>query len=177
MEKVAARAGTNKAVLYRRWEDKSKLVITALRRYMPQNTNEIPNTGNLRDDLVNYLLGLVKPLKSIGVHTISGFLADPRVGGSLISSSLPHIIELRSKGKLTTALTAILKNAELRGEVRFEKLTPRIISLPLDLVRYELITMQAPISDEAIIEIVDDIFMPIIQFNNQLAENNCNKGR
>lgn len=66
------------------------------------------------------------------------------------------------------AMTAILKNAEIRGEVCLERLTARMISLPLDLLRYELITMQEPISDEVITEIVDDIFMPVVRSNNQL---------
>lgn len=78
-------------------------------------------------------------------------------------ASMPQIIERRSEGRLTEAMTAILKNAELRGEIRFEKLTPRIISLPLDLLQYELITKLEPVSDEAIAEIVDDIFMPLIR--------------
>jgi hypothetical protein len=61
-----------------------------------------------------------------------------------------------------SAMTAVLKNAELRGEIRLEKLTPRLISLPLNLLQYELITKLEPISDEAIAEIVDDIFLPLV---------------
>ena len=72
------------------------------------------------------------------------------------------MIERRSENKLTAAMEAILKNAELRGEVSLEKLTPRIISLPLDLLQYEMITKLKPVSDEAIAEIVDNIFIPLI---------------
>jgi hypothetical protein len=42
-------------------------------------------------------------------------------------------------------------------------MNPRIISLPLDLFRYEMITTLAPISDETIHAIVDDIFMPLVR--------------
>ncbi|MBW7571881.1 TetR/AcrR family transcriptional regulator [Caproiciproducens faecalis] len=174
MESVATRAGTNKAVLYRRWGNKSELVIAALHKYVPKITDEIPNTGNLRDDVVTYLRGLTAPLKSIGAQTMRGLMTEPLVGGSLIAS-LPQVIQPRSESKLMVAMTAILKNAEIRGEVCFEKLSARIISLPLDLLRYELITMQEPISDEAITEIVDDIFMPVVRSNNQSAENNDNE--
>lgn len=72
------------------------------------------------------------------------------------------MIERRSENKISAALTAILKNAELRGEIRIEKLTPRIISLPWDLLLNELITKQESISDEVITEIVDDIFLPLV---------------
>ena len=54
------------------------------------------------------------------------------------------------------------KNAELRGEVRPERLTPWIISLPWKLLRNEIITKQE-VFDTAIVEIVDDIFLPLIR--------------
>lgn len=167
MESVAKRAGTNKAVLYRRWDNKLELVIAALHKYVPKITDEIPNTGNLRDDVVTYLQQLTAPLKSIGAQTIRGLMTEPHVGGSLIAY-LPQVIQPRTESKLMVAMTAILKNAEIRGEVCLERLTARMISLPLDLLRYELITMQEPISDEVITEIVDDIFMPVVRSNNPL---------
>lgn len=161
MESVAARAGTNKAVLYRRWANKSVLVIAALRKHLPRITNEIPNTGDLRSDVYAYLHGLAEPMKSIGAQTIRGLMMEPQVR-NMIVTAMPQIIERRSENKLTAAVRAILKNAELRGEVRLEKLTPRIISLPLDLLEYELITRQE-VSDTTITEIVDDIFIPLIR--------------
>jgi AcrR family transcriptional regulator len=161
MEGVAARAETSKAVIYRRWPNKSELVIAALRKYLPNSPNEIPNTGNLREDVFSYMLGLAKPLQKIGAQTIKGLMVE-HFGNTLIAS-MPQVLQPKSESKLTTAMTTILKNAELRGEVRLENLTTRIISLPLDLLRYELLTRQEPISDKAIEEIVDDIFLPLIQ--------------
>ncbi len=168
MESVATRAGTNKAVLYRRWSNKSELVIAALHKYLPKFTNDIPNTGNLRNDVYAYLHGITKPLKSIGSQTIRGLMMEPRVLNNIIAS-MPKISQSRFEGKMTADMTAILKNAELRGEALLEKLTVRIISLPWDLLRYELIINQE-VSDTTIAEIVDDIFMPLIQFNNKSAD-------
>lgn len=164
MESAAARAGTNKAVLYRRWANKSELVIAAIRNYLPQIvTNEIPNTGNLRDDMYTYLHMRVEPLKTVGVQTIRGLMMEPQVWRTIVAS-IPQIIQQRSENKenkIMTAITAIIKNAEHRGEVCLERLSPRIISLPIDLLQYEVITKQE-ITDTAITEIVDDIFMPLI---------------
>lgn len=168
MESVAIRAGTNKAVLYRRWTNKSDLVIAALRKYLPRITNEIPNTGNLRGDLYAYLLGLAEPLRSLGPQTIRGLMMEPLVLNTIMAS-MPYLIKPRSESKMMVAITAILKNAELRGEARLEKLTPRIISLPWDLLRFELVTKQE-VSDATIAEIVDDIFLPLVQLNNHLAD-------
>lgn len=161
MESVATRAGTNKSVLYRRWSDKSELVIAAMHKNLPKITDEIPNTGNLRNDVYAYLQARIEPLKVVGTETIRGIIMEPVVWRRIIAS-IPQIIEQRSENKLTAAMAAILKNAELRGEIHLEKLTPRIISLPLDLLQYEVITKMQPVSDEAIVEIVDDIFMPLV---------------
>lgn len=160
MEGVAARAETNKAVLYRRWSNKSELVIDVLHKYLQNSSNEIPNTGNLRNDVFSFLLELIQPLKKIGNQAILELIAEHI--GSTIISSIPHLIQPGAENKLTAAITAILKNAELRGEISLEKLNMRIISLPVDLVRYELLTRKEPISDEVIEEIVDTIFIPLV---------------
>lgn len=160
MESVAARARTNKAVLYRRWPNKSKLVITALHKYVPHVPHEIPNTGDLRNDVYTYLWRLVEPLKRIGASTIRGLMTEQSCGGFLASA--PQIIRPGPEDKLTASIIEILKNAQLRGEIKIENLNTRIISLPVDLVRYELLTQLEPISEEVIAEIVDDIFLPLV---------------
>ena len=160
MEKVADRAGTNKAVLYRRWANKSELVIAALHKILPKFTGEIPNTGNLRDDVYAYLQERIEPLKAIGAQTIRGLMMEPLIWRH-IAAAMPQFAQRRSENKLTAAMTAIMKNAEKRGEIHLEKLSPRIISLPVDLLQYDLVTKQE-INDTTITEIVDDIFMPLI---------------
>ena len=160
MESVATRAGTNKSVLYRRWADKSELVMAALHRHLPKIIDDIPNTGNLSSDMYAYLHVRIEPIRAIGAETIKGLMMEPLVWRMIISS-LPHMLERRSENKMTV-MKAILKNAELRGEVRLETLSPRIISLPWDLLISEMITKQGPVSDDVIAEIVDDIFLPLI---------------
>jgi len=160
MENVAARARTNKAVLYRRWPNKSKLVIAALHKFIPHIPHEVPNTGDLRNDVYTYLRRLVEPLKKIGTSTIRSLMAEQLTAGFL--ASVPQIIRTGPEDILTAPMVEILKNAELRGEVKIEKLNIRVISLPVDLVRYELLARLEAISDEVIAEIVDDIFLPLI---------------
>lgn len=162
MESVATRAGTNKAVLYRRWANKSILVMAVLHRYLPKIPNEVPDTGDLRTDLYTYLHERTVPFKTIGImQIIHGLMLEPLIWRNIVAA-MPQIVQRRSENKLIAAMTAILKNAEKRGEIRLEKLTPRIISLPIDLLQCEVVTKQE-ISDEAITEIVDDIFMPLIR--------------
>jgi AcrR family transcriptional regulator len=162
MEGVAARAKTNKAVIYRRYSTKVHLVAAVIKKYMiPLIPKEAPDTGNLRNDVFAYLHGLAKPLQMVGAETIHGLLAE-HFNKELIAS-LPVIRRREPESELTKRMLTILKNAEKRGEVKLEKIKPRIISLPFDLFRYELLITQEPITEETLIEIVDDIFMPLVR--------------
>ncbi|MBP2133285.1 AcrR family transcriptional regulator [Methanomicrobium sp. W14] len=160
MEAVAKRAKTNKAAVYRRWPGKTKLVIAVLRKYAPKIPDEVPDTGDLRSDLLILLKNAVKPLQAIGAETIHGLLAENF--GHEVILSFPRVKNLRNTGKFNSAMVAILKNAELRGEINLEKISPRVISLPFDLLRYEILLTQEPISDETVAEIIDDIFLPLL---------------
>lgn len=165
MEGVAARAKTNKAVVYRRWANKPTLILSVLHKFVPPLPllpKEVPDTGDLRNDVFFFLHGIAKPLQIIGAETIHGLIVD---FGKDKLISIPQIIPPKEEDKLITAMTTILKNAEMRGEVKLEKISLRIISLPLDLLRYELLTTHEPVSDKIIHEIVDDIFMPLIRRN------------
>lgn len=161
MESVASRAGTNKAVLYRRWANKYELVIAALHRHLPRITTETPDTGDLRSDVYTYLHGLTEPMRLVGAQTIRGLMAEPQVWQRLIAA-IPQIAQRRAQSKFMTAMTAMLKNAEHRGEVCLEKIPSRVISLPLDLLQFEVVIKQSPVSDATIAEIVDNLFMPLI---------------
>lgn len=162
MDGVAARAKTSKAVIYRRWAKKTDLVIAAIRKFiLPQNTFEEPDTGSLRDDVFAYLKGIVKPLQAIGAETIQGLVAE-YLDKDFISS-IPQIVRRGPESKLSASMITILKHAEAREELKLEKISPRIISLPADLLRFEIITTYEPVSDEVISELVDDIFMPLIR--------------
>jgi AcrR family transcriptional regulator len=161
MEGVAARAKTNKAVLYRRWPNKAKLVSAAILKYLPRPSYDVPDTGDLRTDVFTFLQGIAQPLQTIGAQTIRGLMIE-LLDTDLIAS-IPQIMRRGTEGKLTTAMLTMLKNAEARGEVSLEKISARIISLPLDLFRYEILITHEPISDKEIVEIVDDIFMPLVQ--------------
>jgi hypothetical protein len=59
-------------------------------------------------------------------------------------------------------MQTILTRAVDRGEIAAARLTPRIVSLPTDLARHEILMTFEPLTDEAINEIVDEIFLPLV---------------
>jgi hypothetical protein len=56
-------------------------------------------------------------------------------------------------------MAAIIHRAVERGEIDPGRLSPRIASLPLDLVRRDPIMNRAPVPDETLVEIVDRLFL------------------
>lgn len=59
-----------------------------------------------------------------------------------------------------------------RGEVDPDRLTPRIRSLPMDLLRGEVLKTLQPMRDKGIDEIVDTIVLPLVR-SVEAAEDEC----
>jgi hypothetical protein len=59
-------------------------------------------------------------------------------------------------------MATILKRAAGRGEAR-DDIPPRVATLPIDLLRHELFRSLAPPSERAMTEIVDEVFLPLVQ--------------
>jgi AcrR family transcriptional regulator len=161
MEAVAKRAKTNKAAVYRRWPSKARLVTATLQKHLPRPIEKIPDTGSLRGDMLALLHEIVKLMQIVGAETVHGLMTE--LLGQKLLSALSQVKRSGGFEKWDAAMRQILKNAEARGEVNnVEKISPRVLSLPADLLRYELLTTLEPLSDETVAEIVDDIFLPLV---------------
>ncbi|MBB6731579.1 TetR/AcrR family transcriptional regulator [Cohnella zeiphila] len=154
IEGVADRARTSKTVIYRRWPNRAELVRAAVLFRSPYFEGEkIPDTGELRGDCLSLLRQ--HPFKEVKPDIVRGLLAD--------LDGLPLARFINHQGKERGfAIKTILKRAEQRGEIQTAELHPRIIALPTDLLRQEVILTHEPIPDETIVEIVDVIFLPLV---------------
>ncbi len=65
-------------------------------------------------------------------------------------------------GEGGTALDAVLDRAAARGEIDPATLTPRVRSVTSDLFRHDLMMNLKPLSDQEIIAIIDEIFLPLV---------------
>jgi AcrR family transcriptional regulator len=150
MEGVAARAGTGKAVLYRRWPRRAELVLAAMRHHVGSITSDIPDTGDLREDVLIVLRQIRDRAQQIGPDIIHGLRME--------SQDLPpEALEITPAVMMT-----LLTRAAERGDVRLEKVTPLIASLPGILIRHELFLFNATVSEAYLTEIVDDVFLPLV---------------
>jgi AcrR family transcriptional regulator len=158
MEGVAARAGTSRAVLYRRWPNRPELAVAAIRQHTRLAAADIPDTGTLRGDVLA-LLRHVSALAGEIAGVVSFLIAD-HFNETGMSAA---VLRERTLAGEPTAMQIVLDRAVARGEIDPDRLSPRIASLPLDLVRHDLIMNRSPVPDPALIEIVDRIFLPLLR--------------
>jgi AcrR family transcriptional regulator len=157
IEAVADRAGTSRAVLYRRWRSRPDLVIAAMRRHRPLLSGEIPDTGSLRGDVLALLHRMSGRVAEIGPETVYGLLGDYLSDAELFARSQVQVLHMSAE-----VMETILKRAAGRGEARAD-VQRRIATLPTDLFRNELFRSRTPPSEGALAEIVDDVFLPLVR--------------
>lgn len=157
MEAVADRAGTSRAVLYRRWRNRTELVLAATRRHRPRLSGDVPDTGSLRGDVVAVLTRASDRLAEDDLENVYGLLSEYFADPELFTRVQDQVFPIGA-GVMAT----ILKHAEERGEVR-QGVSPRVATLPIDLLRHELFRTRTPPSKQVIAEIVDDVFLPLVQ--------------
>jgi AcrR family transcriptional regulator len=154
MDGVAERSGTSKAVLYRRWANRAEIVLAAIRERVPLPLEEVPDYGNLRDDVCGVLRSMNQNNIEVMMTAFYGLVTD--IG------AMPLASLIFPEGRNNRTMTIVLQRAVDRGEVPAEAVTPRMLTLPADLSRHELILYNRPMSEQTIAEIVDEVYLPLV---------------
>lgn len=157
VDRVASRAGTSKAVLYRRWPCKQDLARAAIEHMIRQDPVSVPDTGSLREDVIAFLTESNR--RRVGVATI--LAAHLRDFYQATETSIADLRETVAGGH-DSVMSTIVDRAIARGEADPLKVTDQITRLPADLFRYELLMTSRPVPEGRIIDIVDTIFIPLI---------------
>jgi AcrR family transcriptional regulator len=157
LEGAAARAGTSRPVLARRWTNRVELVVAAIRHHTARAALETPDTGTLRGDV----LALLRQF-SASVSEMAGMFSFVLADYFDATGLSPSELRERILAGTPSRVAIVLQRAVERGEVDPDRLSPRIASLPGDLVRHDLIMNRAPVPDETLVEIVDRIFLPLV---------------
>jgi AcrR family transcriptional regulator len=154
---VAERAGTSRPVLYRRWPTRQALVVAAMQHYVACGSRPVPDTGSLRGDVIALLMQ-ANETRAGAAAVISAQL------GTYYQENETTPAELREQllRDRTSAMETVMHRALERGEISAAQVTPRIVSLPLDLLRHEALMTLKAVPVETITEIVEDIFLPLI---------------
>jgi AcrR family transcriptional regulator len=158
MDRVARRAGTNKNAIYRRWPSRAALAVAAYRQLAVANL-QLPDTGRLRDDVLELLRRMNRELASprgdLLRSLLSGVADDPEL--------LAQLREGAGDAASATWLT-ILGRAVAHGEAAPEALHPRVATVAIVLLRNEYVTRGvATVPDSVLVEIVDEVYLPLIR--------------
>jgi AcrR family transcriptional regulator len=156
-EALAQQAKTAKQVIYRRWPTKRELLFALLEHHGKLLPSIQVDTGSLRDDVLalmrnsNNRVGDLTAIFSglIGTH-FDEVEATPR--------------ELRGAlfGNRANAVQVALDRAVARGEIGGGEIPPRVVALPYDLYRHEAVMSLAAMPDEVLVEIVDQVWLPLV---------------
>lgn len=155
IERVAERARTGKASIYRRWPNRLELVLEAIDHVMPR-LDKAPDTGSVREDLL-----VVLRLIATTMSSRDGAAAKACVDGP--DDELARAVRERLLPPRKAMMLEILRNGAERGEVRREAVTTRVAETGPMLLHGELLQRGSPIADEAVVAIVDEVLMPLLR--------------
>ncbi|HLT59948.1 MAG TPA: TetR/AcrR family transcriptional regulator [Microlunatus sp.] len=159
MERVAARAGTNKNAIYRRWPNRHTLAVAAYRRLLPAEPDLVPDTGSLREDALLLLSRANERLGSPVGRVLRTLLAGIQHDPDLLAELREQVVRAGSSTWLT-----VLARAVARGEARETALTPRVATVAVDLLRTEYgMNGATSVPESVLTEIVDDVYLPLVR--------------
>jgi AcrR family transcriptional regulator len=159
MDRVAARAGTNKNAIYRRWPHRAALGIAAF-RYLSDSAMPNPDTGNLRDDALQMLRLANETWSSPHGTVLRSLLAaaadDPEL--------LTLMRERSGADTMDRTWLSMIERAAARGEVPPAAVHPRVAATPMMLLRAEYAMRGIPsVPDEVLVEIVEEVLLPLVR--------------
>lgn len=115
MEAVAARAGVGKATIYRRWSSKDDLIIGAIQEVI--SGIALPNTGNLRDDLVGLVTLAVRFMKTSAAGVIFPRMAGEVAGRTPLGLRYVETVLGPRRTMLRELLAGAIKSGDLRSDL------------------------------------------------------------
>jgi len=157
MEGVARRAKASKASLYRRWPSRMELAVEAVYHALPDPAS-LPDTGSLRGDVLATLRQGAELFAGPAGEAMRGLLSD-----ALRDESRTAELRRYSQGNGRRSMREITRRAVERGEIDAEAVTPRRLDVALAMLRQQFLFNGLPIPDDVIVEIVDEVIVPLFR--------------
>ncbi|MFI5908126.1 TetR/AcrR family transcriptional regulator [Dactylosporangium sp. NPDC051541] len=157
-EAIAALAGTSRPVLYRRYPQRGDLLLATVKQHWWSQPIPVPDTGNLRDDALGYLRNADEGRWRMMTLIVGQLMEYFRETGSSFTELRDQIRPPGHVGGFDT----IVARAVRRGELPPGPRPARVVDLPFDLLRHDLLMTMRPVPDEAIVEIVDVVWLPLL---------------
>lgn len=157
MKGIARRAKASKGSLYRRWPSRAELVVDAV-HHGESPLVDRPNSGSLRTDVVSLLRGIARVLNGPLGEAIRGLMTE-----AIRDPELLAVVRQRFIEPVNQYMLEALRQGVIRGEVRPTAMTPLVANVAPDVLRQHVLVNGAPTSDALLVEIVDDIVLPLVR--------------
>ncbi len=156
MEAVAARCGTSKPVLYRRWPDRTALLRDVLLR---RATGAIPaeDTGSYRTDMLAVMRGWAAVLTGPGHRVIqavvTAMVSDPDFARAFREGVI---------GWRKDEMARLLARGVERGDVRPDVPVDLLRELGQGVLWHRFLITGDPITDDLVVRVVDEVLVPLV---------------
>ena len=140
---VAARAGTTRPTIYRRWGSLDGLLVDAVETFAAGQA-EVPDTGDIDEDLRLWARSILKTLTG----SVSGALVRALFGGA---GNSPHVAELRHRFWTTrvTLVRPMIDRAIRRGQLPDGTDVDEVIRHVGAPLYYRLLVLGQPLTPES----------------------------
>lgn len=153
IDAVARAAGTSRAVIYRRWSGRASLVHAAVRAHTGTVTERVPDTGTLAGDVRALLREFADRIEQIGIDVATGLLSELDEIPEDAKATVPRVFE------------QVIARARTRGELGGSPIPEPVLAMPGVLIRYHMITERAAPSDQALDDIANQLFLPLVRYH------------
>ncbi|MEU7857159.1 TetR/AcrR family transcriptional regulator [Nonomuraea sp. NPDC049141] len=154
IEAVAARAKAGKHTVYRRWPSKAELVVAAFVNAVSDRP-VVPDTGELRGDLLALMESLVGELARLG-DVIAGL-----VGEILHNADLARAVQQNYIAGRRRLTLEVFERAWARGELSRSADTDLLWQVGPAVLFFRALVSGEPVDHELARRLVDHIVLPI----------------
>ncbi|EHO50319.1 transcriptional regulator, TetR family [Lentilactobacillus kisonensis F0435] len=161
MDDIAKKAETNKNAIYRRWDSKQQIIFEVAREKILDAVDfKAPNSGRVRDDLIQILSQPLGIIQMFGIDNIRGYANDtlPQIHltghTAILDNQFTKVIQL--------ALSRGYDRGELTKDVADGSLEMKIIP---DLVIFASLMLRNTITKTDVSNWVDQIILPIYGYS------------
>ncbi|HEX3931918.1 MAG TPA: TetR/AcrR family transcriptional regulator [Nocardioides sp.] len=156
MDAVAQRAKASKATLYRRWTSKAKLVVEALAQ--TKTTPEIPDTGDLRSDLLTAFCGHGGLTDHDTTSTFGAVVTAVTTDPEFAAEFRAQVVEPKS-----VVARTVFERARDRGELRADLDLDLVVPALAGIVLHRVFVLGEEPDADLVERAVDQIILPAVR--------------
>jgi AcrR family transcriptional regulator len=150
VDEVSRRSGVAKTTIYRHWPARTALLLDACSRIAPKFN--IPNTGNLKDDLAELASSIAKLLRSKNFSSVLPSVIDAAERDDQVAA-----VHSRIHAEHMAPLYVVIERARQRGELPRNSLAAEIVAAVVGPLFYRRWFSREPLDDRFVRAIVDRV--------------------